>query len=696
MERYNSLEAARAQLAAVISGAPIVLYATDGEGVFTLSEGSGLKALGLKPGEVVGKSLFEVYRDFPSILRHTRRALRGEEQSYMIEVGELCFQSVLIPQFDGAGNVTGIIGVATDITDRKRTEDDLRNANEQLEQFSRAVEQSPAIVIISDTDGNIEYVNPKFTEVTGYSFDEISGENPRILKSDLTPKVVFINMWRTLRADKEWRGELQNRRKDGTLYWVSSSVSPLKNHEDRVTHYIGIQEDISERKLTEESLREYTADLEIIDRIVKAVNREFDLARLKHILLEQGMILLSWAACGIILIRDESAGVFRLADALGVDCDTEGIEYSDSEIEEQFLRSAKPVAEGLFLIEGQAALVQAAKCGLKDMKSLLAVSVRWSGAELEQEHAGYIVFGSSVGKSQMSAGDVKRISHFREHAVSALAKATAIQLLKDNNEALLRTQNQLVMQQKLASLGQLTAGIAHEIRNPLNFVNNFAISAIDLIEEIRESLTRGESTDEMFDELLIASQRILDHGTRANGIIGSMLLHARKDTGVREPMNINLMLKEATDLAYHGMRARISDFIVSIVTQFDENLPALNVVPQDISRVFLNLLNNALYAVRKKKEEREAEAAFIPQLIVTTARGEGYMEVRVSDNGPGVSADMMSDIFEPFYTTKISGEGTGLGLSLSYDIIVNGHGGELFVETNDRHGADFIIHLPIT
>ena len=183
----------------------------------------------------------------------------------------------------------------------------------------------------------------------------------------------------------------------------------------------------------------------------------------------------------------------------------------------------------------------------------------------------------------------------------------------------------------------------------------------------------------MFEELRLASERILDHGKRANSIVASMLLHARRNAGIRQSMNINAMLQEATDLAYHGMRARVSDFTVSIVRRFDENIPELHGVQQDISRVFLNLLNNALFAVRQKKEELPTDSAYIPEVVVSSTADDEYVEVHVSDNGTGISAEAAGKIFQPFYTTKTSGEGTGLGLSLSYDIIVNGYGGDLLV-----------------
>ncbi|HXU08306.1 MAG TPA: ATP-binding protein, partial [Blastocatellia bacterium] len=263
------------------------------------------------------------------------------------------------------------------------------------------------------------------------------------------------------------------------------------------------------------------------------------------------------------------------------------------------------------------------------------------------------------------------------------------------------TQTQLIMQEKLASLGQLTAGIAHEIKNPLNFVNNFAELSLELIEELREGFEkqreRIDASDRAaFEELLTgleqSSQKINEHGKRADSIVRSMLQHSRGKSGERLPVDINAMLDETLGLAYHGMRAQDPEFNVSIEKNYDQSVGYITVVPQDVSRVFLNIIANSFYEVRKKRAETGNN--FAPAVSVRTTNLDKRVEVRIRDNGNGIPKHTRAQVFNPFFTTKAAGEGTGLGLSLSYDIIVKAHGGELTFETEENKYTEFIVSLP--
>jgi signal transduction histidine kinase len=263
------------------------------------------------------------------------------------------------------------------------------------------------------------------------------------------------------------------------------------------------------------------------------------------------------------------------------------------------------------------------------------------------------------------------------------------------------TQTQLITQEKLASLGQLTAGIAHEIKNPLNFVNNFAELSLELIDEMREGFTKQQERIDppdraVFEELLSGleqnSRKINEHGKRADSIVRSMLQHSRGKSGERLEVDINAMLDETLGLAYHGMRAHDPEFNVSIEKNYDQSVGYITVVPQDVSRVFLNIIANSFYEVRKKRAE--AGNSFSPALSVQTTNLGARIEVRIRDNGNGIPAHVRENVFNPFFTTKAAGEGTGLGLSLSYDIIVKGHGGELAFDTEEREYTEFIIRLP--
>ena len=280
----------------------------------------------------------------------------------------------------------------------------------------------------------------------------------------------------------------------------------------------------------------------------------------------------------------------------------------------------------------------------------------------------------------------------------ALAKEKELEQAKEIEKAykeLKSTQAQLIQSEKMASLGELTAGIAHEIKNPLNFVNNFSEVSNDLISEMVQEADKG-NLDEVKD---IASnikqnlEKILQHGKRADSIVKGMLLHSRGTSGEKSLTDINELLEQYVNLAYHGMRAQDKDFNIKIEKDYDKNLEKINVVPQDISRVFLNIINNACYAANNRKK-KSGENNFSPSLKVSTKMLDGKVEIRIGDNGNGIPKNILDKIFQPFFTTKPTGEGTGLGLSLSYDIVTKVHGGALKVETKEGEGTEFAIVLP--
>jgi signal transduction histidine kinase len=275
------------------------------------------------------------------------------------------------------------------------------------------------------------------------------------------------------------------------------------------------------------------------------------------------------------------------------------------------------------------------------------------------------------------------------------------------HENLKSTQSQLIQSEKMASLGALTAGIAHEIQNPLNFVNNFSDVNKELLEELKEELAEGsrqlaagsrqsveekiKSAEEIANDVIGNEEKINHHGKRAESIVKGMLLHSRGNSGHKEPTDINALTDEFLRLSYHGFRAKDKSFNAEYKTDFDPNLPKINVIPQDIGRVLLNLINNAFYAVDEKKKQQSD--GYEPSVLVSTKQNAGKIVISVKDNGPGIPASIVDKIFQPFFTTKPTGQGTGLGLSLAYDI-VKAHSGELKVETKEGEGSEFTLILP--
>ena len=264
--------------------------------------------------------------------------------------------------------------------------------------------------------------------------------------------------------------------------------------------------------------------------------------------------------------------------------------------------------------------------------------------------------------------------------------------LQTSIEDLKATQSQLIQSEKMASLGELTAGIAHEIQNPLNFVNNFSEVNAELIVEMKEELTKGniEEAINIAKDIADNEQKIIFHGKRADGIVKGMLQHSRSSTAIKEPTDINKLADEYLRLAYHGLRAKDKSFNATMKTDFDESIGNINIIPQDMGRVILNLITNAFYVVDEKK--KSGIENYEPTVTVSTKKINGKLEIKVSDNGSGMSQKVIDKIFQPFFTTKPSGKGTGLGLSLSYDI-VKAHDGELKVETKEGEGSIFIIQL---
>ncbi len=323
---------------------------------------------------------------------------------------------------------------------------------------------------------------------------------------------------------------------------------------------------------------------------------------------------------------------------------------------------------------------------------------------------GFAVFGSFIwiyarwANTKKQQQELKIVADQKDELEIMVTERTAEinrqkEELQDTIKELRATQVQLIQQEKLASLGELTAGIAHEIQNPLNFVNNFSEVSTELLDELKtgplEKLPEAEKeyATEIIQDLTVNLEKITHHGKRADSIVKAMLQHSRTSTGQKEPTDINALADEYLRLSYHGCRAKDKSFNAQLVTNFDPTTPILKVVPQDIGRVFLNLFNNAFYSVSEKK--KELNGSYEPAVEVSTILLNGSLEIRVKDNGTGIPEHIRDKIMQPFFTTKPTGAGTGLGLSLSYDIIVKGHEGKIDIKSNEGEFTEFIICIPV-
>jgi two-component system, NtrC family, sensor kinase len=301
-------------------------------------------------------------------------------------------------------------------------------------------------------------------------------------------------------------------------------------------------------------------------------------------------------------------------------------------------------------------------------------------------------------KAKQEEEQKKQVLSLNDQLEIQVAERTA-ELTKQKEELehalveLRSAQSQLIQSEKMASLGELTAGIAHEIQNPLNFVNNFAEVNTELIEEMEQEINSGnfEAVKELANDIKDNEEKISFHGKRADGIVKGMLQHSRKNTGQKELTDINELADEYLRLSYHGLRAKDKSFNATMKTHFDESLGKINTVPQDIGRVFLNIFNNAFYSVNEKKNQ--LGKGYFPTISVSTKKINDKVHIKIKDNGNGIPQPIVDKIFQPFFTTKPTGQGTGLGLSLSYDII-KAHAGEIKINTRENEFTEFNIMLP--
>jgi len=455
---------------------------------------------------------------------------------------------------------------------------------------------------------------------------------------------------------------------------------------------------VSLKKSTEE-IQESARELDTLDNIVKIINREIEFKNVINALLEQGLKLFPQAHQGAALIYNSDTERYHFVAAVGYELDVFRKKYMTIEdITETFSHISEEVVKGIYIVRKNEESGKGVVFSLTRSKSVLSMSI-----SLEGQLAGFLLFDNNTSSDAFDQSDAHRLSRFRSHAISAFAKAMLLQEMKRINDEIVKTQDQLIVQEKMASLGQLTAGIAHEIKNPLNFVNNFAEGSVELVNEVLEEIDKYQSkieTDEYqnIKELLSDIRQnvidIHDNGKRADRIVHSMMDHARGTKAEREMVNLNTLIDENINLAYHGYRAREVSFNMDIKKQFDDSQPMVEVIPQDIGRVLLNILNNACYAVHRKVQE--LGEGYSPKLSVSTNSTNGEVEIRIRDNGRGIPSDVRKKIFEPFFTTKPTGEGnTGLGLSISYDIIVQGHNGKIEMESEPGEFTEFLIRLPI-
>ncbi|MCX6235633.1 MAG: ATP-binding protein [Bacteroidetes bacterium] len=464
--------------------------------------------------------------------------------------------------------------------------------------------------------------------------------------------------------------------------------------QDRTTEVVRQKEEIEQKSL---ELSDKNEELEKINNVVKSINAELHFARLLQSVLEK-MTMIRGVQRASAYIYDKGAEAYKLKANFGWDQkEVETIQFGLEEAEEKILKNTIEIYEDIFIksdLRDTEDKKDPGKAGVARSMLILVIKV-------ENRIEGFLILENMTKENAFSKKDFGFIKNSKEHIISAFIKTKILEDLQATLDNLKETQKQLIQSEKLASLGQLTAGIAHEIQNPLNFVNNFSNLSIDLAEELKGSLENlkknvsSGSLEEMAEtvEMLLSNvKKINEHGNRAERIVKGMLQHSRGVAGELLLTDVNVLVEEYVNLSYHGTRAENKEFNVTFKKDMDPAVGKVKIVPQDFSRVIINIVNNACYAVFEKSLRQKQ--GYSPEISISTKRLGKQIEIRIKDNGSGIPQAIIDKVFNPFFTTKPTGKGTGLGLSVSYDIIKNIHNGQLEVNSKEGESTEFIITIP--
>lgn len=791
-ERRLAEESAAAQnnlLNEIMNAIPNPVYYKDLNGIYLGCNESYKIFVGKTDDEIVGHKLSDIMSEEysrQSIYQDEIVLLSGLNVRYETELlstdGKI--RNILAskaPYFNPDRSLAGIVGALVDITEQ-------RQMDEQVRKMSRAVEQSPATIVITDTSGNIEYVNPKFIQITGYTLEEAIGQNPRVLKSGEMPKEGYVELWQTITSGKEWRGEFHNKKKDGSLFWEFASISPLLDKNGKIINYLAVKEDITERKKIENTL--FESEL----RLNKIVNSAQDAI----IMLDPDGNISTWNDAGerifgysmqevigqnfhrliaperyhkdhlaafekfrktgegsavgnvveLFAIRKNgeefpvelALSAVKLNDkwnSIGIIRDTterKAAEAALAQIQNDLLAKHAELTELFGLVERAKREWEQTLDHLKDFviltdaghkirrfNKLLSeatgrpvdylVGLDWREL-IDEAGFKFVTFNGSVGEiSHPELGRLYDISIYPVENDGVIGgyvvsindttdiRAATNELQKAYAE-LKEAQLQIFQQEKMASIGQLAAGVAHEINNPMGFISSNLTTLTKYVDRLAEFISAGDQVisdapdspgaatlketrkrlkiDHIMEDarqLIIESQ---DGAGRVRRIVQDLKNFSRVDQAECGRINLNEALETTINIAWNEIK-----YVAAMNRDFGD-IPEIKCFPQQLNQVFLNLLVNAAHAMEGKQGS----------ITVRTWCEGTDVFVSVTDTGCGIPEEIRQRIFEPFFTTKEVGKGTGLGLSISYDIIRK-HSGEITVESEQGRGTTFIVRLPV-
>jgi PAS domain S-box-containing protein len=615
------------------------------------------------------------------------------------------------PLRDRKGEIVGVNVAAEEVTERKRAEAVLAANDKALREselrFRELADNISQFAWTADASGWIYWYNKRWHDYTGTTLEDMQGWGWQKVHHPEHVDRVVEHIRRCFETGTPWEDTFPLRGKDGTYRWFLSRALPIRNEAGDVVRWFGTNTDVTEQIEAEDALRvsveRQTATADILKVIASSPS---DVRPVFEAIAERSNRLTGGHSTAVVRIIDDIAELVAF---------TPVSPEADVALQASFPRpvTAYPLFE--LVRGGQVVEIPdseselGAQTGARDIgrargfRSLLLTPLR--------NEQGLIGLISVTRKEPGTFADhhVQLLQTFADQAVIAIENVRLFDQVKLRTDALSRSlrdlqtaQSRLIQTEKLASLGQLTAGIAHEIKNPLNFVNNFASVSAELVGELRELLNGAEiddgmqaSVDELSELLQSNLEKVVQHGKRADSIVKNMLLHSRDRSGEHMRVNINTMVSESLQLAYHGARAEKAGFNITLEQSLDPSAGELEVYPQEISRVLLNLISNGFYAAMARKAELNG-AAYEPTISASTLNLGDRVEIRIRDNGTGIPPEVKERMFDPFFTTKPAGEGTGLGLSLSHDVVVKQHAGAIEVETQPGAFTEFRIVLPRT
>ncbi len=647
-------------LQTIIDAIPNPIFYKNSSGLYVGCNRAFTSFFGKEPTEIFGHSLLDIMpEEYANASMYNDRLIleSGHGTQYESELmrGDGSVRTVLIskaPYSHGDGVIAGIVGAFVDVTEQ-------RTMDEQIRKMSRAIEQSPATIVITDVNGDIEYVNPKFCQTTGYTAEEALGKNPRVLKSGEMQPEGYSELWTTISSGREWRGEFHNKRKDGTLFWEFASISPLFGKDSQVVGYLAIKEDITDRKLIEAKLAQNSFELEAKHEELEQLFMQVEHAKREW---EQTLDHLR----DFVILTDPEHRIIRfnklLADISGKTYDNIiGVDWRE----------------------------------LINDSGFRFVSFNGQNGEVFHQRSGrsYDIVIYPINENGAATGHVISINDTTD------LRATTQELEKAYAE-LKEAQLQIFQQEKMASIGQLAAGVAHEINNPMGFISSnlgtlnkyidrlaefigaadqsmIACAGSDVADKLKEVRKRLK-VDYVIDDSrqLIAESQ--DGAGRVRRIVQDLKSFSRVDQAECALINLNEALETTINIAWNEIK-----YVATLNREFGD-IPQIKCFPQQLNQVFLNLLVNAAHAIGENQGS----------ITVRTWSEAENVLVSVSDSGCGIPDEIQKRIFEPFFTTKEVGKGTGLGLSISYDIIRK-HGGEITVESEVGRGTSFIVRLPV-